>query len=197
MPKYYNQTEGRTGRKNLKRLDDGRIKNQHGVIFTEEERRKLVSAVNQSQAKRRKQLEEVAKLPRTNRGKKTGDTLATKLDSGYEPDFIITAKSKSLQRFQNKREYTRYMNYLKRVNSGEYLNDRTRLYKKNYIQAIKNVHGADADDIVKKVRYMRLDKFRKMIEQDELLEIAYVYTTEDLAGERERLRESFGMEEEE
>ncbi len=193
MPKKYHNTKGRSGRKNLKRLDDGRIKNQHGVVFTDKEKRALESAVVRANRKRSEQLKEVATLPRTVRGKPTGDTLETKLQMGFESDFIIAKKSKSLQRFQSKTEFNQYMKYLEKVNSGEYLDERTRLYKRNYIKALENVHGDNASDVKMKVRMMKPADFRKLIEQDELLEISDVYATQDKASELERIRASFGM----
>lgn len=193
MPKKYNKTRGRTGRKNLKHLDDGRIRNQHGVTFTDAERRRLESLVVRANKKRRDQLKEAATLPRMVRGEDTGDTLATKLQMGFESDFIIAKKSKSLQRFQTKTEYNKYINYLERVNSPEYLDERTRLYKRNYIDALRRVHGDAAKDIEMKVRMMKPADFRKKIEQEELVEISDIYAEQDKAAAREQLRASFGM----
>lgn len=193
MPKKYNKTQGRTGRKNLKYLDDGRVRNQHGVTFTDAERRRLESLVVRANKKRRDQLKEAATLPRMVRGEDTGDTLATKLQMGFESDFIIAKKSKSLQRFQSKAEYNKYINYLERVNSPEYLDERTRLYKRNYIDALRRVHGDAAKDIEMKVRMMKPADFRKKIEQEELVEISDIYAEQDKAAAREQLRASFGM----
>lgn len=193
MPKKYNKTRGRTGRKNLKHLDDGRIRNQHGVTFTDTERRRLETLVVRANKKRRDQLKEAATLPRMVRGEDTGDTLATKLQMGFESDFIIAKKSKSLQRFQTKTEYNKYINYLERVVSPEYLDERTRLYKRNYIDALRRVHGDAAKDIEMKVRMMKPADFRKKIEQEELVEISDIYAEQDKAAAREQLRASFGM----
>lgn len=192
MGKKYTQAVGRKGRKNLK-YADGKIINQHGVKFTDAEKRALESAVNMANRKRKNQLKEVATLPRTVRGVDTGDTLSTKLQMGFESDFIITKKTKSLQRFESREQFTKYMDYLKRVNSKDYLDERTRLYKRNYIKALNDVHGDDAKDIAMKVRMMKPAEFRKLIESEELVEINDLYAPEDKASEREKLRASFGM----
>lgn len=192
MPKNYHKTVGRKERKNLVKLDNGNVKNQHGVTFTDKEKRALESAVNQANAKRAKQLKEAGKLPRYENGKPSGDTLATKLQSGFESDFIIAKKSKSLQRFNTKTEYNKYMRYLKRVNSGEYLNDRTRLYKRNYMEAIKRSYP-ESDDILMKVRMMKPEKFRELIESEQLPEIKDVYPTKGQSDESNILRAKLGM----
>lgn len=191
--RYKNKAGGRYGRKNLQYLDGGKIKNQHGIVFTEKEKRALESAVTMANRKRAKQLKEVATLPRTVRGIDTGDTLATKLQMGFESDFIISKKTKSLQRFTSRDQYNKYMKYLKSVNSPTYLDDRTRLYKRNYIKALTEVHGDAAKDIAMKIRMMKPKDFRKLIEQEELVEINDLYAPEDKASEREKLRASFGM----
>lgn len=193
MGKKYTTSSGRAGRKNLTRLSDGTIKNQHGVVFTDADKRALESQVNMANRKRAKQLKEVATLPRTVRGVDTGDTLSTKLQMGFESDFIIAKKTKSLQRFTSREQYDTYMQYLKRVNSKDYLDERTRLYKRNYMKALQDVHGDDAKDIIMKVRMMKPADFRKLIEQEELVEINDLYAPEDKASEREKLRASFGM----
>lgn len=191
--KKYGNTVGRKRSvPNMKRLADGRLKNQHGVTFTEQEKRALVSAVNQATAKRAKQIKEMSGLPRYEDGKPSGDTLATKLQSGFESDFIIAKKTKSLQRFTSKSEYNQYMRYLKRVNSGEYLNDRTRLYKRNYMEAVKRSYP-DSDDILMKVRMMKPEKFREMIETGQLPEIKDVYPVRGQSDESNILRAKLGM----
>lgn len=193
MGKKYKNNKGRKGSPNLKRLSDGTIKNQHGVIFTDADKRALESQVNMANRKRAQQLKDVATLPRMVRGVDTGDTLATKLQMGFESDFIITKKTKSLQRFTSREQYDNYMQYLKRVNSKDYLDERTRLYKRNYIKAIRDVHGSNAEDIVMKVRMMKPADFRELIEKEELVEINDIYDEQDKAGARERIRASFGM----
>ena len=193
MGKTYKSTKGRTGRQNLKHLGDGRVKNQHGVVFSDAERKRLDTLVVRANRLRSQQLKEAATLPRMVRGEPTGDTLATKLQMGFESDFIIAKKSRSLQRFQSKAEYTRYTKYLEKVLSPEYLDERTRLYKRNYMAALERVHGDNAKDVKMRVRMMKPSEFRKLIEQDELLEINEVYAAQDKAAELERLRASFGM----
>ena len=189
----YAQTVGRKRNvPNMQRLSDGRLKNQHGVTFTEQEKRALVSAVNQANAKRAKQLKEAGKLPRYENGKPSGDTLATKLQMGFESDFIIAKKTKSLQRFNSKAEYNKYMKYLKSVNSGQYIEDRTRLYKRNYMEAIKRSYP-DSADIQMKIRMMKPEKFREMIETDQLPEIKNVYPIRGQADESNALRAKLGM----
>lgn len=188
----YKQTVGRKGRKNLKRLDDDTFLNQHGVKFTDKEKRALVSAVNQANAKRAKQIKKAGQLPRYENGKPSGDTLATKLQMGFESDFIIAKKSKSMQRFQSKAEYNQFMRYLKRVNSGEYIDDRTRLYKRNYMEAIKRSYP-DSADIQMKIRMMKPEKFREMVETDQLPDIKNVYPIRGQADESNALRAKLGM----
>lgn len=171
------------GRKNLIRVDGG-LQNQYGVTFTEEQKKALERAVDRSNYRRKKQVAEVDALNPNN---------AQLRLMGKESDFIITRQSKSLQRFKSMEEYEQFMDKQARIQSGEYLEDRTRLYKRNYMQALDNVFGEDAKDIKMKVRMMKPEQFRKMVESDELLEIGYIYDPSARTGKMNQIRASFGM----
>lgn len=84
-----------------------------------------------------------------------------------------------------------------RIQSGEYLDERTRLYKRNYMQALDNVFGEDAKDVKMKVRMMKPEDFRKMVESDELAEIGYIYDPSAKAGRLNQIRATFGMKQKE
>lgn len=181
--------------KNLIKLDDGSLKNQEGVIFTEAEKRALVSAVNQANRKRREMLKFEATLPRRENGRDTGDTVASRQRMGYESDFILQPKSKSLQRFKSKDQYNRYMENLHRVNSKDYIEDRIRLYKRNHMKAIEDQLGKEqSKDILMKIRMMKPKEYMKMVASEEdSLDITFVYDDKDAAERREKIRQALGM----
>lgn len=187
-------TSGRQkGARNLMKLDDGSIQNKHGVIFTEAEKRKLESAVNQANAKRRKMLREEANLPRLQGGKATGEPVANLQAMGKESDFIISRKTKSLQRFESREQFERYLDNLKIINSPDYLEDRTRLYKRNHMKALENVFGDDAKDVIMKIRMMKPDEYRRRLQADEFLEVGYIYDPSARTGKLNQIRESLGI----
>lgn len=180
---------------NMKRAGDMLV-NQHGVKFTEKEKRALESAVNSANRKRRNMLKQEATLPRKVRGQLTGQEVSSLQLMGKESDFILAPKTKSLQRFQTKADYTRYMGYLKRVNSRDYLDIRAKQYKANYISAIKETYGTAAKDVIMKVQMMPTKDFMKAVQSDEMLEIGYVYPDNNAVQERlNDIRASWGMDE--
>lgn len=181
------------GTKNLKRLDDGRLLNQNGVIFTEAEKKALERLVNSANAKRTKMLKMEATLPRMVRGVDTGQTIGQLQLMGKESDFIITRKSKSLQRFNTRADFDKYMTYLEKVNRKDYIRDRIRLYKRNYIKALQNVSGDLSKDIQMKVRMMRPDEYMRMVASNEELEINFFYTTQQLEGKLNQIRAALRM----
>lgn len=189
---YKQQPKGRTGRKNLKR-ENGNLVNQHGVVFTEKEKRALESAVNSANRKRSRMLKEAATLPRMVRGKPSGDTVGSLQLMGKESDFIIAKKTKSLQRFTSKEQFEKYLDSVRRVNSPEYINERTRLYKRNHMKALENAYGDDAKDVIMKIRMMKPADYMKMVQQNENLEIGYVYDPADRAAKLNAMRASMGM----
>lgn len=182
-----------SGRKNLKRTDTGALINQHGVEFTEAEKKALESAVNSANRKRAKMLKQEATLPRMVNGVDTGQKKGQLHLMGQESDFIITRKTKSLQRFKTHDEYERYMKNLERVNSRDYINERLKLYKRNHMQAIKNEFGDDAKDILMKIRMMKPEDYQKYVQSDENLEIGFVYGPEQKEGRMNAIRASLGM----
>lgn len=181
--------------KNLKRNSAGNWVNKHGVVFTPEERKQLERAVGKANRKRAKMIEAEAGLPRMHEGKNMGETLGQGLRfMGKESDFIITKKTHSLQRFRDKKEFNRYLKYVERVNNPNYVRDRTRLYKKNFMKSLEDVYGDEAADIIHKMRYMRLDKFMEKVASDETLEIRYTPSDVKAAGRLNQIRAALGMD---
>lgn len=183
----------KSGTKNLIKLDSGNLINQHGVEFTPEQKRALESAVNRANRTRMKMLEQEGNLPRLSNGKDTGQKVSSLQVMGHESDFIIARKSKSLQGFKSMEAYERYMKNLDIVNSPTYLDDRTRLYKRNHMQALENVFGDEAKDVIMKIRMMKPEDYRKMIQQDEFLEVSYVYDPSQRTAKLNKIRMSLGM----
>lgn len=178
---------GRTpGKKNLKKVDGGLL-NQHGVIFTKEQKKALERAVDRSNYRRKKQLAEADKLNPQHSQLRL---------MGKESDFIITRQSKSLQRFKTMADYEAFMDKQARIQSGEYLEDRTRLYKSNYMKAIDNVFGEAGAGVKMKVRMMKPAKFRELVETlgDEM-EIGYIYDPQARMGKLNKIRSLLGMRE--
>lgn len=175
------------GRKNLKRVDGG-YKNQHGLVFTEQQKKDLEKAVNKSNYRRKKMQAEVDKLNPNNPQLRL---------MGKESDFILSRQSKSLQQFKTMDDYDKFMEKQKRIETGEYLDDATRLYKRNHMEALKNVFGDNAKDVIMKIRMMKPEDYRKMVESDELMEIGYVYDPSQAEGKLNQMRASLGMKEKE
>lgn len=173
-----------SGKKNLKKVDGG-LENQYGVVFTKEQKKALEKAVNRSNYRRKKQIEEADRLNPNHSQLRL---------MGKESDFIITRQSKSLQRFKSMEEYEQFMDKQARIQSGQYLEDRTRLYKRNYMQAVMNELGDKG--IAMRVRMMKPEDFRKLVEEkgDEM-EIHYVYGAEARIGRINTIRRLLGMRE--
>lgn len=186
----------RGGRKNktpnLIKTETG-FKNQFGVEFTKEERKALDNAVNRSNRIRKKMLEQEGNLERTINGVPTGQKVSQLQLMGKESDFIIARQSKSLQRFHSRAEFEDFLDKQSRIHSGEYLDDKTRLYKRNHMKALENVFGDDAKDVIMKIRMMKPEKYREMIQKEEMLEVSYIYDPSAKAGKLNQIRASLGM----
>jgi len=170
---------------NLKRVEGG-FQNQYGVTFTPEQRKALENAVRRSNYAREKQL-----------NKEYGKANALQRYLSQESDFIITRQSRSLQGFKSMADYEAFMDKQARIQSGEYLADRTRLYKANHMMALKNVFGDDAKDVIMKIRMMKPEEYREMIKKDVFLEVNYIYDPSSMQGKLNQIRKSLKMKEKE
>ena len=154
---------------------------------------RLESAVNTANRKRMKMIKEEGELPRLVGGKDTGQKVAQLQLMGKESDFIISRKSKSLQQFKTREQFEKYMTNLSKVNSPDYLDERTRAYKRNHMTALENAFGDDAKDVIMKIRMMPPEKYREMIQKDEMLEVSYIYDPSARSGKLNQIRASLGM----
>lgn len=171
------------GTKNLKKVDGG-YKNQYGVIFSEGQKKALERAVNRSNYKRKKMLAEEDKLnPNANQLRLMGK----------ESDFIISRQSKSLQRFKSMAEFESYMDKQARIQSGEYLVEKARLYKRNFTKSLLETYGDEAKDIAMKIRMMKPADYMRMVASNEVLEIRYAPSDMPLSGRLNQLRAALGM----
>ena len=93
-------------------------------------------------------------------------------------------------------EFEQYMDKQARIQSGEYLEDRTRLYKANYMKAIDNVFGEAGKGVKMKVRMMKPEKFRELVEtMGDEMEIGYIYDPQARMGKLNKIRSLLGMAE--
>lgn len=186
-------SQGRSGRKNLKYLDDGSIVNQYGVTFTDAEKRYLESKVVLANRKRKQMLQKEGQLPRRANGQTLQDRVATLHLMGKESDFILAKKSKSLQRFRSREQFDSYVKNLERVLEPDYVDKRTEQYRQNYITALERAFGSEADDLISHIKSLTPEAFRERIASDEDLEIHYIYPTDDVNARLNELRVGWGI----
>ena len=182
-----------SGRKNLKRLPNGNLINQQGVMFTADEKKQLENLVNRVNRKRTKMRAISDQLPRMNTGKDTGDTLASLRLMGKEDEFILARRSKSLQRFSSRDQFDQYVKSLEKALSPNYITERIRGYKRNFMASLQDVYGDEAKDIIMKVRMMKPEEYMKLVESDEVLEIRYAPSDQYINGRLNQLRAALGM----
>jgi hypothetical protein len=183
------------GRQNLKRTESGAILNQHGVTFTQEEKRAFESLVGKANRRRSKMIAEEAGLERKIAGKPTGQKLGELRLMGRENEFIIAKRSKSLQQFSSREAFDNSMKRMETLAADRdaYVDDRIRLYKRNYIESLRNVFGSAADGVAMKVRMMKPEDFRKLAESDEVVNIQFVYGNDPKQAKLNATRSALNM----
>lgn len=191
MAKYV-KGSGKTGRINMKRVTGGWM-NQHGVVFTDKERRAMRKATKASNAKRAAELAAWSEQPHMVGGRQmTPDKSQLRL-MGKETEFIVSQQHGDIQKFKTRVDFAKYMKKQERIASGEYERDKIRLYKRNFMQSLVNVYGDAAKDIAMRVRMMKPEEYMRMVANDERLEIRYVPSDVKVDGRLDELRQALGM----
>lgn len=162
---------------------DGGIVNQHGVFFSNEQRKELEKAVARSNRIRKKMLKQWDAL---------NPVAYQQRKWGKDSDIILTRQSKSMQGFKSLEAYEAFMDKQARIQSGEHLDEMLKLYKRNYMKAVRD-HLNDAG-IEMRIRMMKPADFAKLVEEKgEDMEINYVYDPTSVNNRRNRIRDLLGM----
>ena len=158
------------------------------MLCTDAQRRELQRANRKSNKVREKQIAEA----NLRKPKDTQPDPAQLRTMGKKSDFIITQQSKKPQDFKSMEAYEKYLDKQEKIQSGEYLDDKTRLYKQNYMKAVAN--ELDDPGIAMKIRMMKPEDFRKLVEdKGEDMEISYIYDPSTRQARQNRIRELLGM----
>lgn len=169
---------GRKSTPNLKRLARGRVENQHGVIFTDRERKELERLVNRANAKRKRLIANEEQMELFAAGEKLNAKVAdTRM--GRESDFVFQRKSKSLQRFSSKEEYRNYIKNLKKVTDPKYMERAARQYKRNFIKALEN--EGYSQSLINKINRLNADEFLELSRTEVVANFGFVYSKQQRA----------------
>jgi hypothetical protein len=133
---------------------------------------KEIARINKEKLKRKEMIEERAF---TFAGEETG------MKAGERLTFIKERRFESLiplkfnpDRYRNISEMEKHLEQIRKSHKGDFLKEKDTLYKKNYLQAIANVHG-DESQLYKIVKRMPLAKFIQFYYTETLAEMTYIY----------------------
>jgi hypothetical protein len=180
----------RKGNKNLEKVGEG-FRNKEGVFFTKEDKKLLESKVNSANAKRRRILKDRNEDVRTILGVPQDYTVGEDFAS---KDFLLVKKTKSLQRFKSKAQFNKYLEYLDKVNSRDYIDKKVEIYKQNYITSIQNTFSSDGDKAIDKIKNMSTKEFAKLVNSELYSGIQYIYSPEEYSIRLEGLNAILGVE---
>lgn len=189
-----NRKRGRTG-PNLKR-DNGTIINQYGVEINEDEARRIRNLVQRVNRKREKMLKEFKDKPLFYGGQRLDESREQLMLMGEEMDIMIRKRSASLQRFKDRRSLNQYMRQLENVASADYMSYRTKLYKRNYMEALQNQYGMYPGllkGVLMKVRMMKPEAFAQLVGMDRLFQIKEHYSLGGALDRLKAVREKLGL----
>lgn len=192
--KGYKKGSGKTGRKNMKRVEGG-WQNQHNVVFTDAERKALERAVAKSNRQREKEVAQDKARPRMVAGKIIEKDKNQVHTMGKENEFIVSQQKKTLQRFKSKEDYENFMRKQEAIQSGQYAIDKANAYRENFVTSLENVYGKDAQDIIEHVNSMDAKDYIDIVAHDEALEITYDPSDKLVVGRLNDIRKALGIKE--
>lgn len=138
----------------------------------------------------------LAPKPRLLEGEETGGTVGNLKLMGRELDFILAERKKKWSDFKTQDSFYRYLGRMEYAARPEYIDDRIRLYKRNFINSMLETYGKEAMDIAMKIRMMPPEKYMEMVQQDEALEIGqYGKSDVYIPGMLNKWRRALGMNE--
>lgn len=182
----------RSGGSDRLRKVPGGFQNKYGVTFTEAQKQAIEAATKRSNLIRGAAIRKEKKEALMTQGRKQGDKSQLRL-MGKENEFIISRQDSSLQRFRSVEEFEGFLRKQERIHSGEYVRDKARLYKRNFMDSLLATYGEEAMDIVMKVRMMKPEEYIKLVGQNEVLEIRFVPSDQKISGRLNQLRDALGM----
>ena len=177
------------------------IRNKHGTVFTAEEKAALAAAVEKANEKAVKMREIFDAQDYRIDGKPTGATVGDMWAMGKEYDFSIREKTADINRFKSRDDFAFYMRNLERIDSGDYVRDRARQYKRNYEKSLLDPASGmgyaydDVSDILMKIRMMKPEEYLKRVASNEELEIHFNYTKEQEGDHLNKIRRALGLKE--
>lgn len=158
------------------------VTNAYGVRIPKSELEEFEKLVERANRKRSRMLNEEKNLMFLSNGKSTGRKLAeSKILMGKTSDFVLAPKSKNIDRFQSKKEFNRYKENLIKVTDRNYIKERVKLYRENYIKGMYRQMGTHIDgeklkQIEKNLRSMTPTQFRRFAQQEEAATFEYIYS---------------------
>jgi hypothetical protein len=179
------------GSKNLEYNSKGNVKNQHGIWFTKEEKKRLESLVNSVNRKAKKlQESEFGMYLAGDNNISVGDYYKT---AKYKhSDMIFNTKSKSLNRFTSKKEYNHYIKALEQMTQRNYVSAMVWEYKKRYIKGIEQNLILDnntdkMNQVINKIKSMKWQDYMKLVQTNPDASITYIYDPKDINSKANRI----------
>jgi len=164
-------------KKNLIKAD-GKITNQHGVSFTADEKKHMVNLVNSANRKARRMQAEEMNMQKKVGGREIGVSVADyNKRMRKESDYALKVKSKSMQRFETRKDFDSYVKYLEKAVKRDYIPNKLKAHRENYMTAIKTKLGetADTQAIMKKIEGMSIKDYKKFLAENDEAEIGFAY----------------------
>lgn len=176
--------------------DNQYITTKAGWQLSEEEYRNFRNLVKKVNRKRDKMIKELDGKPLFRGLRQLDESRAQLRMMGEEDEITIRKRSSSINQFSSRKQFEYAMRSLDKVAQTDYIGYRVKLYKRNYMEALKKNfadHPRLVDGIIMKVRMMKPETFAKFMSEDRLAQIKTVYGADNRVQTLVDLREKLGL----
>lgn len=165
----------------FKKRDNQFVQNKHGVVIPKGSIKSVNETIAKGNKMKKERLDKVKKMEFTDRGKNEGFTVGESLyQTGdrrfdrYKPTTFNPDAYRSLDEFNERKDQLE-----KRFKKSEMVK-KDKLYRDNYFKSIDNVFGASGGELKEKIKSMGLKNFIDFSLTENLADIKFVYTFEEM-----------------
>lgn len=165
----------------FRKRDTQFVQNKNGVVIPKADLQSINDTIAKGNKMKKERLDKVKKMEFTDRGKNEGFTVGESLyQTGdrrfdrYKPTTFNPDAYRSLDEFNERKEQLE-----RRFKKAEMLK-KDKLYRDNYFKSIDNVFGASGGALKDKIKKMGLKNFIDFSLTENLADIKFVYTFEEM-----------------
>lgn len=153
------------------------VKNDSGLVVERELYTDISKEMKKLNKRNKKRLKEYTDMDHTDRGDPTGWNVGQALYGMGDPRFKnLRKRTFNFENFNSREELIAYRESLKNMNDPKRIKRMDNQLKKNYIQALQNTFGNDANPIIRRIRSLNIAEFMRIFYTENVADFDFIYS---------------------